>query len=55
MTEINEDSLEGELPFLPRSEARHSQASGGGRRSFDVDGGLPTHEPPPRSSFLQRM
>lgn len=48
MAEINEDSLDGELPFLPRDASED-----GGQRRSSV-GGLPTHEPPPSRGFLAR-
>ena len=48
MAEINEDSLEGELPFLPRK----SSEDGGGRHvSFGGSGELPSYQ---RPAFLQR-
>ena len=54
MAEVNEDSLDGELPFLARSPAEADKAR---RRTSSAVDGLPTHhEAPPRkgSGFLGR-
>lgn len=53
MTDMNEDSLDGELPFLPR-DTRDSEDGDGDRRRRSSAGGLPTHEAPPPRGFLGR-
>jgi hypothetical protein len=53
MSDLNEDSLDGELPFLPR-DTRDSEDGGGERQRRSSAGGLPTHEAPPPRGFLAR-
>jgi hypothetical protein len=53
MTDMNEDSLDGELPFLPR-DTRDSEDGNAERGRRSSAGGLPTHEAPPPRGFLGR-
>lgn len=52
MSDVNEDSLDGELPFLPR-DTRDSEEGNDERRRRTSGGGLPTHQTPPRG-FARR-
>ena len=53
MSDMNEDSLDGELPFLPR-DTRDSEDGNAERKRRSSAGGLPTHEAPPPRGFLGR-
>lgn len=56
MVEVNEESLDGELPFLLRGSIGEDDGGAGANRRLSAADGLPTHEAPPRKSagFLQR-
>jgi hypothetical protein len=53
MSDINEDSLDGELPFLPR-DTRDSEDGNDERKRRSSAGGLPTHETPTRGFLARR-